>query len=330
MGITAGGELSSAINASVQPQVINFGLTRVGDTNTRTFVIHNASDSAMLTGSLGSLTGPFALGATTATNFNVTAGNSAIGTVTFAPTAAGTYNGSLTVSYQGRDSVQTITVPLVAMAFDSARGVGNASAIALSRTHVDFGRTQVGQVTQQTISVTNPSATATMTGVIGNPVAPYAVASGAGEFSLAPGESRSVIVTYSPLYQGTFNDNIAVTYAGADSAGVSYVSLSGSAFLQTLDVTSDDAPSTGNGFVGVAPNPIASSAMIHIAVPTSAHSIVRIFDNRGSEVATLFDGELGAGSHSIRWDASGVPNGVYHARLISGPFHASQTLTVVR
>ncbi|MCB0313067.1 MAG: T9SS type A sorting domain-containing protein, partial [Calditrichaeota bacterium] len=39
------------------------------------------------------------------------------------------------------------------------------------------------------------------------------------------------------------------------------------------------------------------------------------YDMLGRKVATLVDGQLPAGSHALRWDASGLPSGVYIYRL---------------
>lgn len=44
---------------------------------------------------------------------------------------------------------------------------------------------------------------------------------------------------------------------------------------------------------------------------------LRVFDLLGREVATLFDGSIDAGMHTVEWDASGVPRGMYLCRLVT-------------
>jgi spore germination protein YaaH len=45
---------------------------------------------------------------------------------------------------------------------------------------------------------------------------------------------------------------------------------------------------------------------------------LKIFDVLGREVATLANEMRSAGVHSIRWDASSLPSGVYFYRLRAG------------
>jgi hypothetical protein len=42
---------------------------------------------------------------------------------------------------------------------------------------------------------------------------------------------------------------------------------------------------------------------------------IKIYDMLGRIIATLVNEELQAGPHSVHWDASRVPSGVYFSRL---------------
>lgn len=50
----------------------------------------------------------------------------------------------------------------------------------------------------------------------------------------------------------------------------------------------------------------------------------------GKEIATLVSCIEAAGTHSVRWDASGVPSGVYFYRLQAGEFVQTRKLVVAR
>jgi hypothetical protein len=57
---------------------------------------------------------------------------------------------------------------------------------------------------------------------------------------------------------------------------------------------------------------------------------VRIFSLLGEEVAELASGHREAGTHSIRWDATGRPSGVYFYRLQAGDFAETRKLLFLR
>ena len=63
----------------------------------------------------------------------------------------------------------------------------------------------------------------------------------------------------------------------------------------------------------------------------SAFSFVtlRVYDLLGREVATLVDGERGAGSHTAVWDAASNPGGVY-SRLVAGSVTQTRKMVLAR
>ncbi len=67
----------------------------------------------------------------------------------------------------------------------------------------------------------------------------------------------------------------------------------------------------------IAPNPVSHSAQISFLNP-GATARLSIFDALGNEVQVLFDQRLQPGDHTLTWDASRLPAGVYFCRLISG------------
>ena len=55
-----------------------------------------------------------------------------------------------------------------------------------------------------------------------------------------------------------------------------------------------------------------------------------VFDLLGREIAVLVDGVKNAGSHTVTWDAAGLPTGVYFYRLRAGEFSESKRLALIR
>ncbi len=63
------------------------------------------------------------------------------------------------------------------------------------------------------------------------------------------------------------------------------------------------------------PDPFNPSTVIGYHLPAAARVTLRVFDLLGREIVTLVDGPIGAGSHSVTWNAASCGSGVYFARL---------------
>lgn len=67
------------------------------------------------------------------------------------------------------------------------------------------------------------------------------------------------------------------------------------------------------------PNPFDAKTEIRFQMPEPAHVSLRIYDLGGREVATLLDGELGAGYHRVAWEPGSAPDGAYVCKLATLP-----------
>ncbi len=78
------------------------------------------------------------------------------------------------------------------------------------------------------------------------------------------------------------------------------------------------------------PNPFNATTRIDFRLPRPGRVALKIFDARGREVAVLLARQLGAGAHSVYWDASGEPSGTYFCRLVSDDWSGEITLVLLR
>ena len=62
------------------------------------------------------------------------------------------------------------------------------------------------------------------------------------------------------------------------------------------------------------PNPFNASTTISFSTAAPTDARLEIYDITGRLVATLYDGSVEAGEHSVVWDASGYSTGVYFYR----------------
>jgi len=75
------------------------------------------------------------------------------------------------------------------------------------------------------------------------------------------------------------------------------------------------------------PNPFNPTTVITYQVPVSSFVTLEVFDVLGREIAILVNEEASPGVHSVTWDASRFPSGVYFCRMRAtntGTEHASE------
>ncbi|MCX6145604.1 MAG: T9SS type A sorting domain-containing protein [Ignavibacteriales bacterium] len=78
------------------------------------------------------------------------------------------------------------------------------------------------------------------------------------------------------------------------------------------------------------PNPFNPSTQIEYSVPKTGHVSLKVFNELGQEVATLFDGEQNPGKYVATFDAKGLTSGVYFYRLQSGTASLTQKLILMK
>jgi hypothetical protein len=78
------------------------------------------------------------------------------------------------------------------------------------------------------------------------------------------------------------------------------------------------------------PNPFNSTTMIRYDVPKTGEVSLTIFNLLGQRVATLFDGRQLAGTHTIAWNASDFPSGLYFCRMNAVGFMQTRKMLLVK
>lgn len=92
------------------------------------------------------------------------------------------------------------------------------------------------------------------------------------------------------------------------------------AFLSDGTTGVDDIKLEGNGLAQNYPNPFNPSTVIKYSVENAGNATLKVYNALGSEVASLVDGFVGQGEHSVTFDASGLPTGTYYYTFKSGDF----------
>ena len=78
------------------------------------------------------------------------------------------------------------------------------------------------------------------------------------------------------------------------------------------------------------PNPFNPVTRLSYTLQTETHVRLTIFDSMGRVVETLVNGVQPAGSHSLIWEATGQPSGVYFYRINAGPVVETRKMILLK
>lgn len=124
--------------------------------------------------------------------------------------------------------------------------------------------------------------------------------------------------------------------AALDSTGVLYAALAEGVLYKTRNSTvtkvSELPAFIPHEFVVHQnyPNPFNGHTTISFTLPRSDRVTIRIYDLLGREQAYLLSREMEAGVHTVPWDASAQPSGMYFYQVQAGNQAATRKLIIIR
>ncbi len=78
------------------------------------------------------------------------------------------------------------------------------------------------------------------------------------------------------------------------------------------------------------PNPFNPNTTIRWQSPVSSHQVLKVYDILGNEVATLVDGYIEAGVHTVEFNAQNLSSGIYIYKLVAGSFVSSNKMILIK
>ncbi len=207
-GAAAAGQLSTATSS------VSFGTVTVGSTGSQNVTVTAASASVTINQANITGTGFSVSGLTLPATIN--AGASTTFSVRFAPTAAGTVNGSLSLVSNASNSPMNISLSATAAA---ASGTLNANP-----TSVSFGTVNVGSTSTQNVTVTAATANVTINqaNVTGTG---FSVGGLTLPVTVNAGSSRTFTVSFAPTANGTASGSVSLVSNASNTPTT--ISLSG-------------------------------------------------------------------------------------------------------
>ncbi len=78
------------------------------------------------------------------------------------------------------------------------------------------------------------------------------------------------------------------------------------------------------------PNPFNPTTEITFSTPQDGKILLEVYDLQGKKVATLVNGQRNAGFHSITFDASQLPSGLYFYKIEANGFQSTKKMSLLK
>jgi hypothetical protein len=78
------------------------------------------------------------------------------------------------------------------------------------------------------------------------------------------------------------------------------------------------------------PNPFNPITQITFTLPMTDNVTVTIYNALGQEIQLLVSERLRSGVHTIPFDGSGLPSGIYYYNLKAGSFSQTKAMTLIK
>jgi len=78
------------------------------------------------------------------------------------------------------------------------------------------------------------------------------------------------------------------------------------------------------------PNPFNPATTIKFSIPQTEFVTVKVYNIAGHEITTLINDELSIGNHTIKWNGSRQPSGVYFVKIESGGFVQTKKMVLLK
>ena len=79
------------------------------------------------------------------------------------------------------------------------------------------------------------------------------------------------------------------------------------------------------------PNPFNPTTTLNFTLEVHDKVSMDVYNMQGQKVASLIDHEMGAGSHSVNWNADAFSSGIYFVKMLTnGGFESTQKITLIK
>jgi len=236
------GGATSQLTAS--PGSLSFGNVNVGVSPSLGITLTNSGNSNVTISSVNTSGAGYSASGV-GSNTTLTPGQTTTLNVTFAPTAAGSVTGSVSVASNASNSPTTIAL--------TGAGVSATSQLTASPSSLSFGNVNVGVSPSLGITLTNGGNSNVTISSVNTSGAGYSASGVGSNTTLTPGQTTTLNVTFAPTAAGSVTGSVSVASNASNSPTT--IALTGAGVSATSQLTaSPSSLSFGNVNVGVSPS----------------------------------------------------------------------------
>jgi Abnormal spindle-like microcephaly-assoc'd, ASPM-SPD-2-Hydin len=219
----------AAAAISVSPQSISFGSVAVNGTLSQSVTISNTGGSNLTVTQASTSAGGFTI---TGMPFPLVIGPGSQSTlnILFSPKSAAAVTGDVSITSDAANSPASVAV--------SATGIPSTSLLSSGAASLSFGSVSIGAIGTLAVSLANAGNSNITISSVASSSASFAGSGVSAGMILAPGQSATLNVTFSPLAAGTLTGSITVaSNASNSSATISVLGSGTQALSHTVVLT---------------------------------------------------------------------------------------------
>ena len=223
VALSGTGSATPSGQLSASPTSLSFGTVATGTSTNQQIILTNTGNAAVTISSVTALGTGFTVSGVTAPA-TVNPSQTVTLTTTFAPTAASSVTGSLTIVSNAANS--PLTIPLT--------GTGAQAGLSISPASFNFGSVVDGQTKSQSFTVTNTGTASLTIAQLSVTGAAYSVSGLVTPATIAAGGTTTFSVLFAPTTAGSLTGSVSLTSNAPNSPNALALSGTGTAASVTL------------------------------------------------------------------------------------------------
>jgi hypothetical protein len=181
-------------------------------------------------------------------------------------------------------------------------------------TSIQFSDVKINTPSVRKMSLTNPSVLPQTVDTVYSTLPVFVISGFNKGIAIKFKDTASVTITFTPTELKEYVDTVFIGYTANNKNELLKIALKGVGALTGVLQYSSLLPVQYELYQNF-PNPFNPSTTVRFALPEASHTILKIYNMLGQEIAILISAELDAGYYESRFDASVFSSGVYIYRI---------------